>query len=68
MNKKEKDIAIIQLLNPIYGSDKKTLKYNIISDNATLINLPSEFVRTTMIMEVLVKYHLVNFGKHYSIK
>lgn len=37
----KQDNPIIELFNPIYGIDKKTLKYKVTPDNATYIELPS---------------------------
>ena len=47
----KQDIAIIELFSPIYDSDKKTLKYKVTLDNATSIEIPSEFGQTTMILD-----------------
>ena len=46
------DIRIIELFNPVYDSGKKTLKYNIIPDNATSIELPNEFGLTTIMIDL----------------
>jgi hypothetical protein len=45
------DIVIVELYNPVYDVDKKILKYDVIPDNATSIELPSEFGKTSMIMD-----------------
>ena len=51
-NESEKqDIAIITLFNPVYDVDKKTLKYDVTPDNATSIDLPSEFGQTTLVID-----------------
>ena len=39
----QQNTAIIELFSPVYDSDKKTLKYEVTLDNATSIELPSEF-------------------------
>ena len=43
----EQYTAITELFNPVYDVDKKTLKYDIIPDNRTSIELPSEFEQLT---------------------
>ena len=45
------DIGIVELFNPVYDSDKMTLKYDVTPDNITSINLPSEFGQTTLIID-----------------
>ena len=47
----KQDIAIIELFNPVYGVDTKALKYDTIPDNATSVDLQSEFGQTTMIID-----------------
>ena len=45
------DIAIIELFNPLYDFNTKTLKYEINLDNATSIDLPSEFGQATLLTD-----------------
>ncbi|MGD1836511.1 MAG: hypothetical protein ACPKPY_00450 [Nitrososphaeraceae archaeon] len=45
------DTAIVKLFNPIYNVNKKTLKYEIAAENATSIDLPSEFGQTTLVID-----------------
>ncbi|MGD1837443.1 MAG: hypothetical protein ACPKPY_05230 [Nitrososphaeraceae archaeon] len=45
------DTAIIEVFNPVYDVDKKVLKYEAIPDNATSIDLPSEFGQNTLIID-----------------
>ena len=47
----QQDVAIVELFNPIYDTEKKTLKYEIITDNATSTELPSEFGQTTIVID-----------------
>ena len=47
----KQDIAIVELFDPIYDSDKKTLKYDVIPDNATSIDLLGEFGQSTLIID-----------------
>ena len=47
----QQDVAIIELFSPVYDSDKKTLKYDMTPDNATSIDLPSEFEQTTIVID-----------------
>ena len=51
MNKHQQDIIIIELFNPVYDSDKKSLKYVIKADNNTLSELPNKTGQTTMIID-----------------
>ena len=48
----KQDVAIIELFNLIYDSKKKALKYEVIIDNTTSIDLPSEFGQITLIIDV----------------
>ena len=45
------DVAIIELFNPVYDSDKKALKYEATPDNATSVELQSEFGQTTLVID-----------------
>ena len=47
----QQDVAIVELFNPIYDSAKMTLKYDITPDNATSIELPSEFGLSTLVID-----------------
>ena len=47
----KQDVAIVELFNPVYDFDKKTLKYDITSDNATSIELLSDFGQTTLVTD-----------------
>ena len=47
----KQDIVIIELFDPIYDSDKKTLKYDVTPDNDTSIDLPSEFGQSTLVVD-----------------
>ncbi|MGD1837741.1 MAG: hypothetical protein ACPKPY_06755 [Nitrososphaeraceae archaeon] len=47
----KQDIAIVELSNPVFDSAKKTLKYDIILDDARSIELPSEFEESTLVMD-----------------
>ena len=48
----QQDVAIIELFNPVYDSDKKALKYEAAPDNATSIELPSEFAQTALVIDM----------------
>ena len=48
---RQQDDVIVELFNPVYDSNKKTLKYEAIPDNATSIELPSEFGQNTMLID-----------------
>ncbi|MGD1837744.1 MAG: hypothetical protein ACPKPY_06770 [Nitrososphaeraceae archaeon] len=50
-NEGQQNTAIIELFSPIYDSDKKSLKYETIPDNATSIDLPNEFGQTTIVID-----------------
>ncbi|MGD1836339.1 MAG: hypothetical protein ACPKQO_11530 [Nitrososphaeraceae archaeon] len=45
------DTVIVELSNPVYSLDKKTLKYNVTPDNAKSIDLPNEFGRATLVID-----------------
>ena len=47
----EQDIVIIELFNPVYDANEKTLKYEVTAYNTTGINLPNEFGRSTLIID-----------------
>ena len=47
----EQDIAIVDLFNPVYDVNKKTLKYEIAAENATSIELLGEFGQTTLVID-----------------
>ncbi|MFB5601092.1 MAG: hypothetical protein ACE5SW_12805 [Nitrososphaeraceae archaeon] len=51
-SERQQDDVVIELFNPIYDSNKKTLKYDVTPDNATSIDLPSKFGQTTIVMDV----------------
>ena len=45
------EVIIIELFEPIYDLDIKTLKYDIIPDNTTSINLSDEFGKITLMID-----------------
>jgi len=45
------NIVIVELYNPVYDVDKKILKYDVTPYNVTSIELPSEFGKTTMVID-----------------
>lgn len=45
------DIVIFELYSSVYDVDKKILKYDVTPDNATSIELPSEFGKTAMVID-----------------
>ena len=47
----EQDVAIVELFSPIYDSEQKILKYEVIPDNATSIDIPGEFGQTTIVID-----------------
>ncbi|MGD1837227.1 MAG: hypothetical protein ACPKPY_04120 [Nitrososphaeraceae archaeon] len=49
----QQDIAIAELFNPLYDYDKKVLKYDIIPDNATSIELQKKFGQTTIVIDAI---------------
>jgi len=57
------DIVIIELFNPVYNGNKKTLKFDITLDNNESIELPSEFESTTLVMDFIGRFiNVDNFG------
>lgn len=47
----EQDIALVELLNPVYDEDSNALTYDARPDNATSIDLPDEFGQSVMIID-----------------
>ncbi|MGD1838209.1 MAG: hypothetical protein ACPKPY_09150 [Nitrososphaeraceae archaeon] len=47
------DAAIMEVFNPVYDTDKKTLNYEVTPDNTTSIELPDEFGQTTMVIDAV---------------
>ena len=47
----QQDDAIVELFNPVYDVDKKSLKYDVTPDNATSINLPEEFGQIILVID-----------------
>ncbi|MGD1834280.1 MAG: hypothetical protein ACPKQO_00980 [Nitrososphaeraceae archaeon] len=47
----KQDVTIVELFNPIYDIDERTLKYEVTPDNATSVDLPSEFGPTSLIID-----------------
>ena len=45
------DLAVIELFNPEYDSEANTLKYDMVSENGTSIDLPSEFGQSTLVID-----------------
>ena len=44
------DIMIVKLTNPVHDPTAETLKYDIIPENATSLELPNEFGQSTLVM------------------
>ena len=51
-NEGQQNTSIIELFDPIYDSNKQTLKYEATPDNATSIDLPDEFGQTTIVIDI----------------
>ena len=47
----KQEVAIVELFNPVYDVDKKSLKYEAMPDNATSIELPEEFGQMTIVID-----------------
>ena len=47
----KQDVEIVELFNPVYDVDKKSLKYEAIPDNATSMELPEEFGQMTIVID-----------------
>lgn len=47
----QQDVAIVELFDPVYNSDKKTLEYNMHLDNTESIELVHEFGQATIIID-----------------
>ena len=48
----KQDVAIVELFNPVYDTNEKTLRYDATPDNATSINLPNEFGQITIVIDM----------------
>ena len=62
----QQDVAIVELFTPIYDSDKKALKYDVTPNNATFVNLPSEFGQTTLVIDSDVTNNLIQTWGEYD--
>ncbi|MGD1837916.1 MAG: hypothetical protein ACPKPY_07645 [Nitrososphaeraceae archaeon] len=47
----EQNIAIVELFNPVYDSDDKTLKYDIMLDDSTSVELLNEFGKSLLVID-----------------
>ena len=45
------DIAIIELFNPVYDIEKKTLRYDVTLDNSTSIELQNKFGQSSLVLD-----------------
>jgi hypothetical protein len=50
--KEGQDTTIVELFNPIYKIDERTLKYDAIPDNTTSIDLPDKFGQSTLVIDL----------------
>lgn len=57
----KQDMGVIELFNPVYDTEKKTLKYTITLDDTTSMNLPSEFGQSTILIDSSGSY-VAGFG------
>lgn len=51
VEEQEQDITLIELFNPVYDKDKKTLKYDITPYNTTHIEFLMELGESTLIID-----------------
>jgi hypothetical protein len=51
-NTGEVETAVIESFDPLYDMNTKTLTYTITAENATSINLPSEFGHAVLVIDV----------------
>ena len=66
LERQNQDTVIIELFDPVYGIDKKILKYEITLDNSTYIELPQEFGQSTLIIDTTVPGKIVNLIANLS--
>jgi hypothetical protein len=45
------DLTVIELYNPEYDSKANTLKYDMVTENGTSIDLPGEFGQSTLVID-----------------
>lgn len=50
--KEDQDTIIMELFNPVYDENKKTLKYEIRMENNTSIDLVDGFGRSTLVIDI----------------
>ncbi|MGD1836269.1 MAG: hypothetical protein ACPKQO_11180 [Nitrososphaeraceae archaeon] len=48
----KQDVAIVELFNPVFDSNKKVLKYDIDTNNVISIELHEEFGQTTVVVDI----------------
>lgn len=52
LDERQQDTTIIELFNPVYDIEKKTLKYEVTLDNSTSIDLPTKvFGESTLVID-----------------
>lgn len=47
----QQDTAIVELFNPVYDLNIKTLKYDITTDNTTSVNMTTKFEQLTLLID-----------------
>ena len=45
------DLAVIELFNPEYDPEANTLRYDMVTENGTSIDLPGEFEQSTLVID-----------------
>jgi len=55
------DLAVIELYNLDYDSVANTLKYDIVTENGTSIDLPNEFGESTLVID-----DIADIGHYYK--
>ncbi|MGD1836512.1 MAG: hypothetical protein ACPKPY_00455 [Nitrososphaeraceae archaeon] len=51
VDEQEQDVAIVELFNPVYDIEKKTLKYNISPDNLTSIDVTGDYGQNILLID-----------------
>ena len=55
----KQDLALVELFNPVYDLDRKSIKYYVTPDNTTSIYVPREFGQLTLIIDEVGRDHIL---------
>jgi hypothetical protein len=56
----DQDLTIVELTNPVHDPTARTLKYDVVLENTTSIDIPNEFGQSTLVIDAnIVKSCLI---------